>query len=305
MGMTYTADQKRLISAARSGDIEGLQALIQEGFDIDCELKYGATALMLAAARGQEESVKILAATGAKVNRRNKFGATPLLEAAEKGHVGVVKLLVELGAEINLPHNNGNTAIFAATVRRDRKMIKALLELGADPEIKNFDGWSARRWAEAESDLTIKALLGVKKGERETMQARTQVAEIEQSSRTRQSTGAAQDAFWTVLMRAASSGDVETVRRLALDGVEINGQSPNGTTPLMAAVKNGHTGTAFELIELGADLSLADDDGLTAIEWAKKKGQALLVQGLEEKLSSVPKQASSKQESLVASSRIG
>jgi ankyrin repeat protein len=299
MGMTYTPDQKRLIAAARGGDVEGIKGLIAEGFDVDCELKYGATALMLAAARGQEEIVTTLVAAGAKVNRRNKFGATPLLEAAEKGHVGVIKLLVNLGAEINLPHNNGNTAIFAATVRRDRKMIKALLELGADPEIQNFDGWSARRWAEAESDLTIKALLGVKKGEQEAMQARSQTAEIEQSSKIRPSVGAAHDAFWTVLMRAASSGDVETVRRLALDGVEINGQSPNGTTPLMAAVKNGQTDTAFELIELGADLSLADDDGMTAIEWAKKKGQVLLIQGMEEKLASLPKEAQSETESIV------
>jgi ankyrin repeat protein len=299
MGMTYTADQKRLIAAARGGDIEGLQALIAEGFDIDCELKYGATALMLAAARGQEEIVKILVAAGAKVNRRNKFGATPLLEAAEKGHVSVIQLLVGLGAEINLPHNNGNTAIFAATVRRDRKTIKVLLELGADPEIENFDGWSARRWAEAESDLTIKALLGVKKGEQEAMQARSQAAEVEQTPKARQSVGAAHDAFWTVLMRAAASGDVETVRRLALDGVEINGQSPNGTTPLMAAVKNGQTDAAFELIELGADLSLTDDDGMTAIEWAKKKGQVLLIQGMEEKLASPRKEAQSEPESIV------
>lgn len=284
MGMTYSEEQKRLIAAARSGDVEGIKALIAQGFDIDCELKYGATALMLAAARGQEEVVRLLAASGAKVNRRNRFGATPLLEAAEKGHVSVVRLLVELGAEINMPHNNGNTAVLAATIRRDRKVIKELLSLGADPDIKNFDGWSARRWAEAESDSTIKTLLGIKSGDQEHMSTRSQAIESEQSTKIAKPVGAAHDAFWTALMRAASVGDVETVRKLALDGVEINGQSPNGTTPLMAAVKNGQAQTAFELIELGADLSLADGDGMTAIEWAKKKGQAMLIKGLEERV---------------------
>lgn len=284
MGITYTDEQKRLIAMARAGDAEGIKALIAEGFDVDCELKYGATALMLAAAKGHEEIVRILAAAGAKVNRRNRFGATPLLEAAEKGHTAVIKLLVDLGAEINMPHNNGNTAILAATIRRDRKTIKMLLELGADPELKNFDGWSAKRWAEAESDLTIKALLGVKKGESEAIMVRSQAVEAEETTKPIKPAGPAQDAFWTALMRAASAGDLDTVRRLALDGVEINGQSPNGTTPLMAAVKNGQAETAFELIELGADLSIADDDGLTAIEWAKKKGQVLLVKGLEERV---------------------
>jgi ankyrin repeat protein len=284
MGMTYSEEQKRLIAAARSGDVETINSLVAEGFDIDCELKYGATALMLAAAKGQEDVVRVLAQAGAKINRRNRFGATPLLEASEKGHVAVVKLLVDLGAEINLPHNNGNTAILAATIRRDRKTIKMLLELGADPELKNFDGWSAKRWAEAESDQTIKALLGVKKGEKEAMMPRSDVEEMAKSLKPIKPAGAANDAFWTALMRAASVGDLETVRRLALDGVEVNGQSPNGTTPLMAAVKNGHAETAFELIELGADLSLADMDGMTAIEWAKKKGEIILVKGLEERV---------------------
>jgi len=292
MGMTYSEDQKRLIAAARGGDVEEIKALIDQGLDIDCELKYGATALMLAAARGQDEVVRVLLAAGAKVNRRNRFGASPLLEASEKGHVGAVKLLVDAGAEINLPHNNGNTAIFSATVRRDRKMIKALLELGADPDLKNFDDWSAKRWAEAETDNTIQALFGIKKVDADSMGARMQAnIDVEKSSKPLRSGGAVEGAFWTVFMRAASSGDTETVRQLALDGVEVNGQSPNGTTALIAAVKNGHAQTAFELIELGADVSLTDADGISAIEWAKKKGQALIVQGLEQKCAAAAPQS--------------
>jgi ankyrin repeat protein len=289
MGMTYSEDQKKLISAARGGDVAGIQALIDQGFDVDCELKYGASALMLAAARGQEEVVRLLLSAGAKANRRNRFGASPLLEASEKGHVAVVKLLVDAGAEINLPHSNGNTAIFAATVRRDRKMIKVLLELGADPDMMNFDGWSAKRWAEAETDLNIQAMFGIKKNEADSMSARVQVSSsVEKPAKPSQSGGAVEGAFWTVFMRAAASGDTGTVRRLALDGVEINGQSPNGTTALIAAAKNGHAETAFELVELGADISMTDADGVSAIEWAKRKGQALIVQGLEERSTKAP-----------------
>jgi ankyrin repeat protein len=91
------------------------------------------------------------------------------------------------------------------------------------------------------------------------------------------------DAFWIALMRAASIGDVEAVKRLAEDGVEVNGQSPNGTTPLIAAVKNGQSDAVFELLELGADLSLTDADGLDAVAWAKKMGHALIIEGLKER----------------------
>jgi ankyrin repeat protein len=297
MGITYSEHQKSLITAARSGDVAGIQELIAQGFDIDCELKYGATVLMLASSRGQEDVVRLLIQAGAKVNRRNRFGASPLLEASEKGHVNVVKLLVEAGAEINLPHNNGNTAIFAAAVRRDRKMIKVLLELGADPDVQNFDGWSAKRWAEAETDLNIQALFGIKKMETDNMNARLESNTIvEQPMRPLQNGGVVQGAFWTVFMRAAASGDTETVRQLALDGVEVNGQSPNGTTALMAAVKNGHADTAFELIELGADLSMTDLDGVSAIDWAKRKGQAIIVEGLEQRVTKTQTNASSESE---------
>jgi ankyrin repeat protein len=282
MGMTYTEYQKQLIAAARGGDLEGLERLIAAGQDVDCELKYGASAIMLAAGRGQVEIIRRLAAVGAKVNRRNRFGATPLLEACERGYLEAIQVLVDLGAEINLPHNNGNTALLAATMRRDRKVIKMLLELGADPEIKNFDGWTARSWAEAEADFTIQALFGIKKADHDMALRNHVPPKAEDDSRERRTAAVGHDTFWTVFMRAASAGDVETVRRLANDGIEVNGQSPNGTTALMAAVKNGHKETALELIELGADLGLADTEGMTAVEWARQKGQVMILKALED-----------------------
>ena len=56
----------------------------------------------------------------------------------------------------------------------------------------------------------------------------------------------------------------------------------------MAAVKNGHSSTAFELIELGADLTLTDDDGVSAVEWAAKKGQQNFLEALKERGIAVP-----------------
>jgi ankyrin repeat protein len=284
MGMMYTEQQKRLLTAARSGDIAEISQLISEGMDIDCELKYSSSALILASARGQEEVVRILLAAGAKANRRNYFGVSPILEATERGFVDIVRLLVNSGADVNLRHNNGKTAILAATVKRDRKMIKTLLELGADADLEDFEGWSAKRWAEAESDVGIQALFGLRKGESEVNNMNEHsVSSIDGVSKPLENGGVVEGAFWAMFMRAASAGDTRTVRRLVQDGVEIDGQSPNGTTALIAAVKNGHAETAFELIDLGADISLADNDGVCAIEWAKRKGVVMLVKGLEER----------------------
>jgi ankyrin repeat protein len=288
MGMKYTDEQKELITAARLGDLETIKALIERGDAIDCELKYGSSALMIAASRGHEDVVRLLAAHGAKVNRRNKFGATALLEACEKGHGHVIRALAELGADINLAHNKGSTVLFSATTRRDIQVIRVLLELGADPDLLNFEGWSARRWAESEANPALMELFGnSKKGAKEDVQSSDQPEPSPESkeevSETKTKVVVVNDAFWIALMRAASVGDVEAVRRLADEGVEVNGQSPNGTTPLITAVKNGRADAVFELLELGADLSHTDAEGLDALAWAHKTGQSLIIEGLKER----------------------
>ena len=201
------------------------------------------------------------------------------MEASEKGHSTVVRLLVELGAEVNLPHNNGSTVLLAATQRREVKMIRLLLDLGANPDIENFDGWSARKWATSESNPALMAVFGpiAPKETSEGSQEREEEAQVVAPQRI-----VMNDTFWTAFMRAASVGDRNTVRRFADEGVEINGQSPNGTTALIAAVKNGQKDTVLELIELGADLNIPDQEGLTALAWAAKKGEVLLVKTLKE-----------------------
>ena len=286
MGITYTEDQKALIAAARTGDDASIQSFIDRGFDVDCELKYSSSALMIAASRGRESTVRLLIAHGAKVNRRNKFGGSALLEACERGHHSTIRALVELGADVNMPHNNGNTALLAAAMRRDIKTVRVLLELGADREIQNFDGWSGRTWAEAESDPALREVFGLPKQKNKDLA--DQQAEKNEGGQGKATKVMVNDAFWTVFMRAASIGDVETVRRLADDGVEVNGQSPNGTTALMAAVKNGHPDTALQLIELGADPTIEDEEGLNAVEWAEKKGQEAFIEGLKQRGIEVP-----------------
>jgi ankyrin repeat protein len=284
MGIRYTGDQKSLITAAREGQLEVVGEMIKSGVDIDCELKYGSSALMIAASRGHDEIVRLMAAAGAKVNRRNKFGISPLSEAAERGHHKVLRTLVEFGADVNMLHNNGGTAILAAAVRRDLKTVRVLLELGANVEIENFDGWSARKWVLSESDPAFLEALGIAKHEHNEVGMKVEGSIVkEESKETRVAPNPVGQAFWTVFMRAAASGDLETVRRLVDDGVEINGQSPNGTTALMAAIKNGRSDIACELIELGADLSICDQDGLSAIEWAQKKGLTPFLSVLKER----------------------
>lgn len=284
MGIKYTEDQKLLITAAREGQLQVIKDLAKQSFDLDCELKYGSSALMIAASRGHDDIVRFIASSGGKVNRRNKFGISPLSEAAERGHHQVLRTLVEFGADVNMLHNNGGTAVLAAAVRRDLKTVKVLLELGANVDIENFDGWSARKWVLSESDPAFLEALGIVKHETHESSNKLEGSVVKEDPHAHRVTvSPVGQAFWTVFMRAAASGDIETVRRLIDDGVEINGQSPNGTTALIAAVKNGKTEVACELVEMGADLGISDQDGLNAIAWAQKKGLTPFLTVLKER----------------------
>ncbi len=285
MGVKYTDEQKELIAAARTGDRESLQRIIVSGYAIDCELKYGSSALTIAASRGQADAVKLLIEAGAKVNRRNQFGSSPLQEACDRGHQDVIKLLIELGADVNMPHNNGSTVLLLSAMKRDVKTVRLLLAMGADPDITNFEGWSARRWVKSEANTALLDVFGISREELAKASGKeprdTQILEVEDL---RFVPSAADGAFWTLFMRAAAMGDVVTLRRLVEDdGVEVNGQSPNGTTALMAAMKNGHLEAACELIDLGADITITDHEGLTACAWAAKKGQFDVLKALQDR----------------------
>lgn len=284
MGIKYTEEQKCLITAAREGQLDMVEELMRKGLDIDCELKYGSSALMIAASRGHNEIVRLMASAGAKVNRRNKFGISALSEAAERGHHVVLRTLVEFGADVNMLHNNGGTAILAAAVRRDLKTVKVLLELGANVDIENFDGWSARKWALSASDPSFLEASGIVKPDHHDISLKVQGNTVkEEAKEPKVLVSPVGQAFWTVFMRAAASGDIETVRRFIDDGVEINGQSPNGTTALMAAIKNERSDVACELLELGADLAICDQDGFNAVQWAQKKGLTPFLAVLKER----------------------
>ena len=68
----------------------------------------------------------------------------------------------------------------------------------------------------------------------------------------------------------------------------INKKNNEGQTPLMAALKNGDIDAFNALIAGGADVTLKDNKGLTALNYAEHlKGAALLPKEEYEKIVSV------------------
>jgi uncharacterized protein len=75
---------------------------------------------------------------------------------------------------------------------------------------------------------------------------------------------------WTPLHYAATAGHVQLIKILLDKHAYIDAESPNKTTPLMMAAHYGTPGAVKLLLEEGADVSLQNDLGLTAIDFAQQ-----------------------------------
>jgi ankyrin repeat protein len=156
-----------------------------------------------------------------------------------------VRRLLQRGFDPNTPNPEGETALLIAIREGSRQVVELLLDVpGVDVE---------RRNRHDESPLMLAAI----KGERAWVQRLiARDADVNKPG-------------WTPLHYAASRGHVEIMQMLLDEHAYIDAASPNGTTPLMMAARYGTPAAVKLLLEEGADPSLKNDLGLTAIDFAQ------------------------------------
>ena len=163
-----------LVFAAREGDIESAEKLLDAGAPIDQQTEYGWTALLTAVNNRNYRLAKLLIDRGANVNLANKGGWTPLYLAtdnrnieggdypvpkADMDHLELIELLLQKGADPNARvkdntltrtiftmqwfYENGATAFVRAAQSSDTALMKLLVKYGADPRIPTAQGDTA------------------------------------------------------------------------------------------------------------------------------------------------------------------
>ena len=70
------------------------------------------------------------------------------------------------------------------------------------------------------------------------------------------------------ILRAALDGDVDMIKELLMDGVNVNTLSMFSMTPLLYALSRGHVNAATTLLAAGADANPCDSEGTSALMYA-------------------------------------
>jgi uncharacterized protein len=89
---------------------------------------------------------------------------------------------------------------------------------------------------------------------------------------------------WTPLHYAAAIGNNKIVQILLDKSAYIDAESPNKTTPMMMAARGGHILTIKLLLDEGADATLKNDLGMSAIDFAEQNEFTDIVEGLTYRL---------------------
>ena len=223
-----------LFNAARYGHVEILAHLINHGASVKCLSPEGHTPLSIALLNRRFEAANMLI-TYSSINPYQIIrGQTYLMHAVEGGDVECVTVLLNTWILINHPDPKGVTALMMAT-RHNRIEIVSLL---------------AKR---AREDLTVTSLI---------MSPLNFIFEKKLKPDAQCNQG------MSALAIAAELGHDEILQMLIGIGATVDLPDIHSATPLHHAVKNDRVSAVEQLLQHGANITLRNAAGMTALKLA-------------------------------------
>ena len=232
-----------LVEAVLSNDLKTITEIINNGTDLERDVKDGMTVLMLAAERSSLETVKLLVEKGANVNAVNTY----IRETC------YIKNFNSSEQHFNSDHNAGRiyenigmnrTVLMYALNNKNIKVAEFLLDKGADITSRDMYGKDVLFYAVAKNNPRIIELL-IDRG-----------AIINASNR------------YALLQYATENKNFETINFIISKGININERDRNGNTVLMEAARFGKTEIVKFLISKGADINAVTNDKKNALFFA-------------------------------------
>lgn len=208
------------------------------------------------------KTVQSLIERGAEPAARTTRGETALHLGARFASADVVELLLRSGADPNERDVGGRTPLFAAIVGKKDRNIRILMEYGADASLRDGAGESPREFA-------LRA--GLTDADRLLPDAGARATASRQERKSGPGTGAPsvleRDAV-SALRAAARRGDLQRVRQLAKEGVDVNARDDSGVLPVMWASMNSDWATVRFLLENGTRVSTSEAETFLRTRWS-------------------------------------
>lgn len=276
---SYNEEVMMLAPAAATGNITLMEDLLKSGADVNASDIIFGNPLYAAAIGGHEAAARLLIEKGANIEyvisiesgtalcQAARFGkdgvARLLLEKGAKsafdptvrqalhhamangGHEAVVMALIGNGVQINAKTERCETALYyAASIGAREAVMNLLLDRGADIEAKDVRGWTPLFIAAKKNrEGIVKFLLA-------------RGANIQ----------ATEDTGKTLLHQLVQDkGPISLIHLLVNSGIHLDSRDGSGETALHLAIRGRQVDVVSLLIENGADIQTASEDGATAL----------------------------------------
>ncbi len=238
--------------------------------------------LLDAAANGDHDGIVAALKAGADPNARNEKKTPALVTACLQSLFGhekeVVAAFVKAKADLNAGDADGATALMAAAATDNGEVADALIAAGAKVDAKDNDGWTAVHWAVSNGNWSIldkliaaKANLNAPDNDKFTPLMSALASGKGNIAEKLMNAGAKFPTAWpdgaSTLIHATSGRDLQSVRIALANNPKLDEPyAKDGSTPLILAAWNGDGQIVMELLRAGADPSMKDKDGKTALE---------------------------------------
>jgi ankyrin repeat protein len=203
--------------------------------------------------------VKDLIAAGADVHAQDPSSKrTALIAASSCGEIETVEVLLKSGAKADAKDSHGKTALMVSS--GNGKIVKLLVEAGADLDLVDGEGQGALSIAARFENKDFLVALN--------------------------EAGVSLTSHPVLLELAASQEDTDPsftkVDFLCKLGFDPNKQDSNGDTPLMWAIYGNRLENVRALIRCGADVSIKNSQGKSALDLAQYYKDIEIYQALKQ-----------------------
>ncbi|KAM3320374.1 protein VAPYRIN [Capsicum chacoense] len=120
-----------VLHAARRGDLQLLETLLEKGAATNFCDQYGLTALHMTAIKGNKDALMIVAEFGADLECQDGEGNTPLHMAVKGGCAQTVEVLLNRGANVNSRNKKGVTPLSISKFLGHEEITQLLIDEGA------------------------------------------------------------------------------------------------------------------------------------------------------------------------------